>query len=208
MLVKVFNYLYYVAGGERKNWYRYSDNQGSRNSWVQELFKAFRAEASKAREMCKVLSPSQSPIHTPANPKSPSKTAQQTQNLQGVRGQGHLNEPAPGHSQAKQRTTKLLESCMVLKIEEFIIYRVSTADSKRSMPQKFFSSDKKALHLPSDMSVVHIEYTDYFFTDGIDYPGKSCRYFLLGGVVVSIVDCQSFALIATSWTPTGVRIFK
>lgn len=163
------NYSYYFAGGERKNWYRYSDNQGSRNTWVQELFKAFRAEASKAREMCTVLSPTQSPIHTPSNLKSPSKSTQQTQ---GVRGQGHSNEPALGHSQAKQRTTKLLESCMVLKIEEFIIYRVSTADSKRSTPKKFFSSDKKALHLPSDMSVVHIEYTDYFFTDGIDYPGK------------------------------------
>lgn len=49
---------------------------------------------------------------------------------------------------------------------------VSTADNKRSTPQKFFSSDKKALHLPSDMSVVHVEYTDYFFTEGIDYPGE------------------------------------
>ena len=62
---------------------------------------------------------------------------------------------------------------MVLRIEEFIIYRISTADNKRSAPKKFFCSDKKALHLPSDMSMVHIEYTDYFFTEGLEYPGKS-----------------------------------
>ena len=60
---------------------------------------------------------------------------------------------------------------MVLRIEEFIIYRISTADNKRSAPKKFFCSDKKALHLPSDMSMVHIEYTDYFFTEGLEYPG-------------------------------------
>ena len=64
---------------------------------------------------------------------------------------------------------------MVLRIEEFIIYRISTADNKRSAPKKFFCSDKKALHLPSDMSMVHIEYTDYFFTEGLEYPGKSRR---------------------------------
>ena len=155
MIVHVIFTLF--VGGERKNWYRYTDNQGSRNTWVQELFKAFRAEASRAREVCKVLSPTQSPAHQ----KSPAKQPPQTQNPQGVKVQG----------QSGQRITKLLESCMVLKIEEFIIYRVSTADQKRNMPQKFFSSDKKALHLPSDMSVIHVEYTDYFFTDGIDYPG-------------------------------------
>ena len=68
---------------------------------------------------------------------------------------------------------------MVLRIEEFIIYRVSTADNQRSTPKKFFCSDKKALHLPADMSMVHIEYTDYFFTEGLDYPGRKlfdCLY--------------------------------
>ena len=67
---------------------------------------------------------------------------------------------------------------MVLRIEEFIIYRISTADNKRSVPKKFFCSDKKALHLPSDMSMVHIEYTDYFFTEGLEYPGKTLIFVL------------------------------
>ncbi|XP_053383939.1 bridge-like lipid transfer protein family member 3B isoform X2 [Mercenaria mercenaria] len=172
-------YPFHYAGGERKNWYRYTDNQGSRNTWVQELFKAFRAEATKAREVCKVLSPTQSPAHKTANQKSPAKSAQQMQNPQGVKGQGHANGQSQGQGQTGQRVTKLLESCMVLKIEEFIIYRVSTADNKRNTPKKFFSSDKKALHLPSDMSVVHVEYTDYFFTDGIDYPVPHANMYVL-----------------------------
>ncbi|XP_060600792.1 bridge-like lipid transfer protein family member 3B isoform X2 [Ruditapes philippinarum] len=162
-------YPFHYAGGERKSWYRYTDNQGSRNTWVQDLFKAFRAEASRAREVCKVLSPTQSPAHQTANQKSPAKSPPQTQNPQGVKNQG----------QGGPKVTKLLESCMVMKIEEFIIYRVSTADNKRNMPQKFFSSDKKALHLPSDMSVIHVEYTDYFFTDGIDYPVPHANMYVL-----------------------------
>lgn len=159
----------FISGGERKNWYRYSDNQGSRNSWVQELFKDFRSEAKKARETCSFPSPSQSPSRNAAKP---SKPGQQSLPRQGVKGQGQSNGSCSGQGQSKQKVSKLLESCMVLRIEEFIIYRISTADNKRGAPQKFFSSDKKALHLPSDMSMVHIEYTDYFFTEGIDYPGN------------------------------------
>lgn len=180
---RLYHNIFVIAGGERKNWYRYSDNQGSRNSWVQELFKAFRAEAAKAREVCKVLSPTQSPAHTPSNQKpSNQKSSNQkpparpNQNPQNARGQGQVNGSMSSQGQTVQKVTKLLESCMVLKIEEFIIYRVSTADNKRNSPQKFFSSDKKALHLPSDMSVVHVEYTEYFFADGIDYPGNGISF--------------------------------
>jgi hypothetical protein len=63
-----------------------------------------------------------------------------------------------------------LESCTVLKIEDFTIYQVTTADNTRNTPKKFLSSDKKQLHLPSDTSILHAEYTEYFFPEGIDYP--------------------------------------
>lgn len=163
----------FFAGGERKNWYRYSDNQGSRNTWIQELFKEFRSEAKLARETCKGSSQSSSPSQSPDHaPRSPARTAAQP-----TKPASQPTRPVPQPVKAAQgqksrpKVTKLLESCMVLKIEEFIIYMVSTADNKRGAPQKFFSSDKKALHLPADMSMVHMEYTDYFFTEGIDYPG-------------------------------------
>ncbi|XP_069131671.1 bridge-like lipid transfer protein family member 3B [Argopecten irradians] len=82
----------------------------------------------------------------------------------------HQQVPPIRVSTQRPRSTKLLESCTVLKIEEFIIYQVSTADNKRNTPCKFLSSDKKQLHLPTDMSVLHMEYTDYFFPEGINYP--------------------------------------
>ena len=60
----------------------------------------------------------------------------------------------------------------VCRIEDFVLYRVSTAsDAKRSAPKKFLSSDKKQLLLPPEMSAIHIDYTDYYFPEGINYPG-------------------------------------
>ena len=44
--------LIHCAGGERKAWYRYSDNVGSRNPWVNKLFANFREEAVRLRSVC------------------------------------------------------------------------------------------------------------------------------------------------------------
>lgn len=169
--VNIIIYIYWwFVGGERKNWFRYTDNQGSRNPWVQQLFTAFKKEVSKAKEC--IPSPSPSPAHTgvqkttqnaPVNqskappPRPPAPRANQ--------GQGSPNVK-------QRRQTKLLESCYVIKVEEFTVFQVSTADNKRNNPQKFLSSDKKHLHLPPDMSVIHAEFTDYFFPEGVDFPGE------------------------------------
>ncbi|WAR03200.1 UH1BL-like protein [Mya arenaria] len=190
-------YPFHYAGGERKNWYRYSDNLGSRNTWVQGLFAQFRGEAKKARETCKIVSPSPSPAHnlkSPSHPVSSPVTqgsaprgqprSQATSPQSQTRGQTQLTK---GQAPPRPRVTKLLESCMVLKIEDFTVYMVSTADNKRT-PQKFFSSDKKALHLPSDMSTVHIEYTEYFFTEGIDYPVPHANIYVLVNPVRLHID--------------------
>ncbi|OWF43212.1 UHRF1-binding protein 1-like isoform X2 [Mizuhopecten yessoensis] len=177
-------YPFNPAGGERKHWYRYMDNQGSRNFWVQQLFAAFKQDVTRARETCCVASPTQSPAHEPVNQKPTEKPQPTNQNPSGSRSPP---PPPPSHQQVppirvpsqRPRSTKLLESCTVLKVEEFIIYQVSTADNKRNTPCKFLSSDKKQLHLPSDMSVLHMEYTDYFFPEGINYPVPHANLYML-----------------------------
>jgi len=75
-----------------------------------------------------------------------------------------INRPTP---------TRLLESGVVFRLEDFALYRVSSAiDERRNAPRKFISSDKKQLLLPKSMSSVHLEFTDYYFPDGKDLPGK------------------------------------
>lgn len=76
------------------------------------------------------------------------------------------------YSGRNQKQTKLLESCFVLKVEEFTIFQVSVPNNRKGSVKKFLCSDKKQLHLPPEMSVVQLEFTEYFFTEGIDYPGK------------------------------------
>ena len=96
----------------------------------------------------------------------------------GVQGppQGHPNGLPQGQRVPQvqaPRPTKLLESCVVFRLEDFALYRVSTAlDHKRRVPMKFMTSDKQRLFLPQEMSSIHTEFTEYYFPEGIDYPGE------------------------------------
>jgi len=84
-------------------------------------------------------------------------------------------KPSPRASPVTVRPTPnhLLESGVVFRLEDFALYRVSSAiDERRSTPRKFISSDKKQLLLPKSMSSVHFDFTDYYFPDGKDLPGE------------------------------------
>ena len=90
--------------------------------------------------------------------------------------------PSPQASPMTSRPvpTRLHESGIVLRLEDFALYRVSSAiDERRNTPRKFISSDKKQLMLPKSMSSVHFELTDYYFPDGKDLPGEICRLYIL-----------------------------
>lgn len=54
MIKDSVNSLCFFSGGERKSWYRYTDNIGSRNPWVNKLFSEFRDEAVKLRKACEL----------------------------------------------------------------------------------------------------------------------------------------------------------
>uniref|UniRef100_A0A3P9HRY7 UHRF1 binding protein 1-like n=1 Tax=Oryzias latipes TaxID=8090 RepID=A0A3P9HRY7_ORYLA len=66
--------------------------------------------------------------------------------------------------------THLMSSSIVLRMADFSIYQVSTADQRRSSPKTMISCNKKSLYLPPEMPAIHVEFTEYYFPDGKDYP--------------------------------------
>ncbi|KAK3734232.1 hypothetical protein RRG08_049650 [Elysia crispata] len=194
--------------GERKAWYRYSDNVGSRNPWVNKLFANFREEAVRLRSVC---DQSELLAGLPSSNSAPSLLAVQPvggappgggggggrqRNL--APGMSHSGNSSPVHisqtglnplgsrsaqaspkHQPPPRSTRLLETCVVIKVEDVTVYMVSMPGQKRTGPTKLVSSDKRQLHLPPDMSVLHVEFTDYFFPDGLQYPGKTAANALI-----------------------------
>ncbi|XP_070559931.1 bridge-like lipid transfer protein family member 3B [Ptychodera flava] len=82
-----------------------------------------------------------------------------------------------GQTQRKQkRQPKLMENCMILRLEDFAIYAVSTEGSTDAN-KKFFYSDKETFSLPPEMSSIHMEITSYYFPEGLEYPVPEANMF-------------------------------
>ncbi|OXB65180.1 hypothetical protein ASZ78_005296 [Callipepla squamata] len=86
---------------------------------------------------------------------------------QAVKDQGR-EQTLKGTSQ--QPKGKLMSCPVVVRLADFNIYQVSTADQCRSSPKALVSCNKKSLYLPPEMPAIHIEFTEYYYPDGKDFP--------------------------------------
>lgn len=76
----------------------------------------------------------------------------------------------PGDVEDGRRRLALHCQCRVSHPDVF--FQVSTADQRRSSPKTMISCNKKSLYLPPEMPAIHVEFTEYYFPDGKDYPSR------------------------------------
>jgi hypothetical protein len=81
---------------------------------------------------------------------------------------------------------KLMSSCVILRLEDFTLFRVSTS-SRKQAPKDFISSkqfysknckltrsylagDKELYKLPVEMPLIHAEFTYFYYPDDVPFP--------------------------------------
>ncbi|XP_042671517.1 UHRF1-binding protein 1-like isoform X4 [Centrocercus urophasianus] len=147
-------YPFHKAGDSCNHWMHYSDATKTRSGWAQELLNEFKSNVELLKQAVKdqgIGSPATSP---PAvSPQKPQTGKEQT--LKGT---------------SQQPKGKLMSSPVVVRLADFNIYQVSTADQCRSSPKTLVSCNKKSLYLPPEMPAIHIEFTEYYYPDGKDFP--------------------------------------
>ncbi|POI34389.1 hypothetical protein CIB84_001859, partial [Bambusicola thoracicus] len=147
-------YPFHKAGDSCNHWMHYSDATKTRSGWAQELLNEFKSNVELLKQAVKdqgIGSPDTSP---PAvSPQKP-----QTGKEQALKGT------------SQQPKGKLMSSPVVVRLADFNIYQVSTADQCRSSPKSLVSCNKKSLYLPPEMPAIHIEFTEYYYPDGKDFP--------------------------------------
>uniref|UniRef100_A0A452T3J1 UHRF1 binding protein 1 like n=1 Tax=Ursus maritimus TaxID=29073 RepID=A0A452T3J1_URSMA len=166
-------YPYHKAGDSCNHWMYFSDATKTKNGWANELLHEFECNVEMLKQAVKdhnVGSPPKSPTH--ASP-------QHTQT-------GILPITTLWHSPAK-----LMSSSVVVRLADFNIYQVSTAEQCRSSPKSMISCNKKSLYLPQEMSAVYIEFTEYYYPDGKDFPIPSANLYSQLNALQFTVDERS-----------------
>ncbi|XP_028305523.1 bridge-like lipid transfer protein family member 3B isoform X2 [Gouania willdenowi] len=98
-----------------------------------------------------------------------------------------FSPPPPPHTPK----TQLMSSSLVLRMADFSIYQVSTAEQRRSSPKAMISCNKKTLYLPPEMPAIHVEFTEYYFPDGKDYPIPSPNLYAQLNALQLVLDPRS-----------------
>ncbi|XP_029317790.1 bridge-like lipid transfer protein family member 3B isoform X3 [Cottoperca gobio] len=146
-------YPFHRAGDSCLHWMHYSEATKTREGWARSLLDEFNSNV----EMLKTTVRDQqgpAPAHT-----SPQHGKINTSSS------ASFSPPLP-----QSPKTQLMSSSVVLRMADFSIYQVSTADQRRSSPKTMISCNKKSLYLPPEMPAIHVEFTEYYFPDGKDYP--------------------------------------
>lgn len=160
------------------HWMHYGDATKTRCSWAQELLQEFKCNVDMLKQAVKDHSSS-----------SPSKTMPNvSQQYGGSDSSIKVSSPTASLELPK---SKLMSSSFVVRLADFNIYQVSTADQCRSSPKTMISCNKKSLYLPQEMSAIHIEFTEYYFPDGKNFPIPSSNLYVQLNALQITVDERS-----------------
>ncbi|KAF1372289.1 hypothetical protein PFLUV_G00263720 [Perca fluviatilis] len=171
-------YPFHRAGDCCAHWMHYSEATKTREGWARSLLDEFKSNVemlkSAVRDQQGPAPAHSSPQHGKINTSSSAS----------------FSPPPP-----QTPKTQLMSSSVVLRMADFSIYQVSTADQRRSSPKTMISCNKKALYLPAEMPAIHVEFTEYYFPDGKDYPIPCPNLYVQLNALQLVLDPRSLVWI-------------
>ncbi|MCJ8736272.1 hypothetical protein PDJAM_G00257060 [Pangasius djambal] len=165
--ITVDYYPFHRAGEPCQHWMHYSDATKTREGWARSLLEEYRSNMEMLKNVISGQSQC-SPQHGKISTSS-----------------------STSFSQLPSPRAQLMSSSIVLRMADFSIYQVSTADQRRTSPKAMISCNKKTLYLPQEMPAIHLEFTEYYFPDGKDYPIPCPNLYVQLNALQLVVDAQS-----------------
>lgn len=157
-------YPFHWAGDSCKHWARHCEAMETRSQWAQKLVMEFQTKMEKWHEETGLKTSWHLGVDAPfwrkaASFSSPPKTPLERMPSQG---QQAAFRPPAWH--------RLRSSCMVVRVDDLDIHQVSTAGQPSKKPSTLLSCSRKLHNLPSQVSAIHVEFTEYYFPDNQELP--------------------------------------
>ncbi|XP_058162580.1 bridge-like lipid transfer protein family member 3A isoform X2 [Dasypus novemcinctus] len=156
-------YPFHWAGDSCKHWVRHCEAMETRGQWAQQLVMEFQSKMEKWHE--------------------------ETDSLPSPRRNTLERSPSQGRQAAFRPPAwnRLRSSCMVVRVDDLDIYQVSTAGQPSKKPSTLLSCSRKLYNLPTQVSAIHIEFTEYYFPDNQELPVPcSNLYVQLNGLTFTV----------------------
>ncbi|KYN07307.1 UHRF1-binding protein 1-like protein [Cyphomyrmex costatus] len=210
-------YPYHLAMADRKHWAKYKENATPHNQWLQQSLSTFRSQfmdlIDSGRTQHSPLTRSQGNI-TGSGIKSSKEhleKSNQPQNSNVIPSEQKKSQHPSGNpvkNYVLEQLAKLMTTCIIIRIDDFTLYKVTTT-SRNPMPKEFVSAQTRKKHtpgdrdrfsLPEDVTILHAEFTYYYYPGDITFPLPPPKFYVqLNPIQVNFDVCSclwfnSFAL--------------
>uniref|UniRef100_A0A2K6GKR4 Bridge-like lipid transfer protein family member 3A n=1 Tax=Propithecus coquereli TaxID=379532 RepID=A0A2K6GKR4_PROCO len=174
-------YPFHWAGDSCKHWVRHCEAMETRGQWAQKLVMEFQSKMEKWHEEMGLKPPWHLGVDSPFRRKADSLSSPRKNSL----------EKSP--SQDRQAAfwppawNRLRSSCVVVRVDDLDVHQVSTAGQPSKKPSTLLSCSRKLHNLPTQVSAIHIEFTEYYFPDNQELPVPCPNlYIQLNGLMFTV----------------------
>nr|XP_055119790.1 bridge-like lipid transfer protein family member 3A isoform X2 [Symphalangus syndactylus] len=151
-------------GDSCKHWVRHCEAMETRGQWAQKLVMEFQSKMEKWHEETGLKPPWHLGVDSPFRRKADSLSSPRKNPLE--------RSPSQGRQAAfwPPAWNRLRSSCLVVRVDDLDIHQVSTAGQPSKKPSTLLSCSRKLHNLPTQVSAIHIEFTEYYFPDNQELP--------------------------------------
>ncbi|CAH0560093.1 unnamed protein product [Brassicogethes aeneus] len=175
-------YPYHLARDNRKCWPKYNASSIPHTMWQEQSLAAFRTKFIDLIDKHQVQ-------HAPlsrSNKTPPSAGASPNQ---------EQRKPlSPSQKEAKRRVeiqlSKLMTTCVVMRIEDFTLYKVTTSGKKQQL-KEFISGDREHMQLPKESSILHAEFIYYYYPNDVPFPLPPPKFYVQVNPIQVVFDVDS-----------------
>ncbi|KAM9234074.1 bridge-like lipid transfer protein family member 3A isoform 1-T1 [Dugong dugon] len=157
-------YPFHWAGDSCRHWVRHCEAMETRGHWAQKLVVEFQSKMEKWHEETGLKPPWHLGVDSPFRRKADSLSSPRKNPLERSPSQGRQAAFRP------PAWNRLRSSCMVIRVDDLDIHQVSTAGQPSKKPSTLLSCSRKLHKLPTQVSAIHIEFTEYYFPDNQELP--------------------------------------
>nr|XP_012229083.1 PREDICTED: LOW QUALITY PROTEIN: UHRF1-binding protein 1-like [Linepithema humile] len=212
-------YPYHLAMADRKHWAKYKENVTPHSQWLQQSFSSFRFRSQfmdlidSGRTQHSPLTRSQGNV-TGSSIKSSGEQSEknnQSQNANVTPSEQKKSQHPSGNpvkNYVLEQLAKLMTTCIIIRIDDFTLYKVTTT-SRNPIPKEFITAQTRKKHtpgdrdrfsLPEDVTILHAEFTYYYYPGDITFPLPPPKFYVqLNPIQINFDVCSclwfnSFAL--------------
>ncbi|XP_045453508.1 UHRF1-binding protein 1-like [Melitaea cinxia] len=180
---------YHKASTDRRHWRGYREAATPHSLWLSQALNTFCTtllEQFETRPMTPSAKMSQNgKVEEPAGNTTASHTAPTTPTA---------TQASPTRSKILQQFGKLMTTCLVLRIDDFTVYKVTTGSKSREAPRPLVSAEKA--NLPGDAGLLHAELTFFYYPGDVCFPVPPPKLYVQLSPVRVSVDVPSVLWLA------------